>query len=129
MRTIGSGRKAGTPNRATAEVKTLAQEHGPTAIARLADVMNDPAAPWQAQIAAARELLDRGYGKASSSHLAVHMQVQANPLAGMPLAESADRAEQIARRARAAADAEAAQLREPLLLDAAIVEHEPDAQG
>src|SRR4051812_12865309 len=111
MRTIGSGRKAGTPNRATAEVKTLAQEHGPAAIAHFVDVLNDSDAPWQARHLAAKELLDRGYGKASSSHLAVHMQVQANPLAGMRLAEIADRAEEVARRARAAADAEAAQLR------------------
>jgi hypothetical protein len=58
------GRQAGTPNKATAEVKELAQTHGAKAIEELARIAfssdNDTA-----RIAAIRELLDRGYGKVS----------------------------------------------------------------
>jgi len=57
------GRKAGTPNRVTAEVRTLAQQHGADAIGTLAEIMADTTRNENARIAAARELLDRGYGK------------------------------------------------------------------
>jgi hypothetical protein len=33
---LGSGRQAGVPNKATADVKALAREHGPAAIQELA---------------------------------------------------------------------------------------------
>jgi len=58
------GRKAGTPNKVTAEVRTLAQQHGADAIGTLAEIMGDPTRNENARIAAAKELLDRGYGKA-----------------------------------------------------------------
>lgn len=58
------GRKAGTPNKATAEIKDIAKQHGPAAIARLADLMMT-ATSEAAQVAAANSLLDRGYGKAA----------------------------------------------------------------
>lgn len=57
------GRKAGTPNRASADVKALAQDYGEEAIDKLVQVMRT-APNYQAQVAAAKELLDRGYGKA-----------------------------------------------------------------
>ena len=57
------GRKAGTPNKVTAEVRTLAQQHGADAIGTLAEIMADTTRNENARIAAARELLDRGYGK------------------------------------------------------------------
>jgi hypothetical protein len=57
------GRTFGTPNKATAEVKELAREYGPEAVERLAYLMRHAKAE-QAQVAAAKELLDRGYGKA-----------------------------------------------------------------
>lgn len=60
------GRVAGTPNKATAELKALAQEHGPAAVAKLRHLM-DNAASEQAQVAAANALLDRGYGKAAQT--------------------------------------------------------------
>jgi hypothetical protein len=60
----GSGRKKGTPNKATADIKALAQQYGPQAIETLATLMQS-ADSAQAQIAAAKELLDRGYGKAT----------------------------------------------------------------
>jgi hypothetical protein len=66
----GAGRKLGVPNKATREIKELAQVHGPAAIGRLALlaglVPGQPGAESeQAQIMACRELLDRGFGKAT----------------------------------------------------------------
>ena len=40
-----------------------ALEHGPEAIATLAAMLNDPAAPHMAKIIAANSLLDRGWGR------------------------------------------------------------------
>jgi hypothetical protein len=58
------GRKAGTPNKATADVKELAQAHGPAAITELARLAG-AAESEQARVAACREILDRAYGKAT----------------------------------------------------------------
>jgi membrane-bound ClpP family serine protease len=60
----GKGRKKGVPNKATADIKALAQQHGPNAIKTLADIMVDNNQPPAARVAAAKELIDRGYGKA-----------------------------------------------------------------
>lgn len=57
------GRKAGTPNKATADVKALARAHGPAAINELARLAKD-AESEQARVSACREILDRAYGKA-----------------------------------------------------------------
>lgn len=57
------GRQKGTLNKATASVKEMASKFGPEAVATLADIMkNGETEP--ARIAAAKELLDRAYGKA-----------------------------------------------------------------
>lgn len=60
------GRKAGTPNHATTEVKRIAGKHGPDAIKELARLMvesvSDPA-----RVSAASIILDRAYGKAAPS--------------------------------------------------------------
>lgn len=60
----GAGRPAGRPNKITADIKALAQVHAESAIRELATILttseND-----QARIAAAKELLDRGFGKAT----------------------------------------------------------------
>lgn len=61
------GRKPGTPNKATADIKALAQVHGEQAIGTLAGMIGDPTLPPAARVAAAKELLDRGYGKAGQS--------------------------------------------------------------
>jgi hypothetical protein len=55
------GRQKGTPNKATAEIKALAQEYGAEAIEALANALrsSDP----KVAIMAANALLDRGYGK------------------------------------------------------------------
>jgi hypothetical protein len=56
------GRQAGTPNRASAEVKAAARRHGQEAIAGLVRLMREGETD-AAKIAACREILDRAYGK------------------------------------------------------------------
>lgn len=58
------GRSKGTPNRATADVKSLAQLHGPAAIAEAVRIMQKSESD-QARMAAIKEILDRAYGKAT----------------------------------------------------------------
>lgn len=58
----GSGRKPGVPNKATAEIKAIARKHGPAAIAECLRIMKNSDSD-QARIAAAKEIMDRGYGK------------------------------------------------------------------
>lgn len=61
------GRKAGTPNKSTATLKELAREYTADALNTLASVLaGGEGIPAAAQVAAAKELLDRGYGKAST---------------------------------------------------------------
>jgi hypothetical protein len=62
-KTRGSGRKKGARNRATADIKALAQEWGPAAIKTLVELMIG-AEYEPTRVQAAKELLDRGYGKA-----------------------------------------------------------------
>ena len=62
------GRKAGTLNKATASLQDLARVYTPQCVAVLAGIMNDPASPQAARVSAARELLDRGYGKPPQAH-------------------------------------------------------------
>ena len=59
----GSGRKQGTPNKITAEIKELAHEYGPMAIKELARLAVK-AESEAARLAAIKELPDRGYDKA-----------------------------------------------------------------
>lgn len=66
----GAGRPPGSISKTAAELRTLAQEFGPSAIQRLALMAgllpDQPGADSQAvQVAALRELLDRGYGRAT----------------------------------------------------------------
>lgn len=64
------GRQAGTPNKATLEIKDIARAYGPAALelaATLAGLVNEgkgKAESEQARIAALNIVLDRGYGKA-----------------------------------------------------------------
>lgn len=62
------GRKPGVPNRATAEIRTLAREHGPAAIQELARLAKE-AQSEQARISACNALLDRAYGRSQASQL------------------------------------------------------------
>jgi hypothetical protein len=57
------GRQKGTPNKATADIKALARVHAPAVIAELARLALH-AEGEAARVAAIKELLDRGYGKA-----------------------------------------------------------------
>lgn len=70
-RTSGQGRPKGTRNKATFEIKLLAQEWGRPAIERLAllsGLTNAPGAKSQTtQVLALKELLDRGYGRAAQA--------------------------------------------------------------
>lgn len=67
----GSGRKAGTLNKATAEVKELAGKYGPKAIeglAKLAGLAKNEVGKAEseaARVAAMKEILDRAYGKSA----------------------------------------------------------------
>ncbi|MDR3499934.1 MAG: hypothetical protein P4L72_12000 [Parvibaculum sp.] len=56
------GRAKGTPNKATADIKALAQNYGEFAVAVLAAIAATSPSD-QARVAAVKELLDRGYGK------------------------------------------------------------------
>lgn len=58
----GAGRPLGTPNKLTRPVKELAVSYGPDSIERLVQ-LRDSAESEQVQFAAARELLDRAYGR------------------------------------------------------------------
>jgi hypothetical protein len=56
------GRAKGTPNKATAEIKSIAQHYGREAISLLAHMMRS-GADAKVRVVAASALLDRGYGK------------------------------------------------------------------
>ncbi len=55
------GRKPGVPNKANADIKALAQEYGPKALAKLAKLMES--SEQEVALKAANSLLDRGYGR------------------------------------------------------------------
>lgn len=57
------GRKAGTPNKATASVKEAAQKFTDAALGTLAEIATDSEAPAAARVSASVALLDRGHGK------------------------------------------------------------------
>lgn len=58
-----AGRPKGALNKSTKDIKALAQKHTPAALKTLVDVMGKSESD-AARVAAARELLDRGHGKA-----------------------------------------------------------------
>lgn len=60
------GRQKGTPNKATADVKALAQQHTAAAMKELAR-LSTKAESEAARVAAIRELFDRAYGKPSQA--------------------------------------------------------------
>jgi hypothetical protein len=68
-RTSGQGRPRGALNKATADIKIAAQQHGAAAIAALAALAGlapgERAESETARIAAIRELLDRGFGRST----------------------------------------------------------------
>lgn len=58
------GRKKGSVNKATAEVKELARRYTEDAVRELARLMME-AESEQARVSAIKEMLDRGHGKAT----------------------------------------------------------------
>lgn len=58
-----AGRPKGALNKATKDIKVLAQKHTPAALRTLASIM-EKGESEAARVAAANSLLDRGYGKA-----------------------------------------------------------------
>lgn len=58
------GRKAGVPNKATRDIKAIAQLHGPEIINGFLKLFRS-ADSDMAKIAAGKEILDRAYGKAT----------------------------------------------------------------
>lgn len=57
------GRVKGTPNKVTLELKDLARQYTPDALKALVEVVREGSEG--ARVSAAKEILDRGYGKAS----------------------------------------------------------------
>ncbi len=60
------GRKAGTLNKVSADVRELAGQYGPAVITELARLATG-ADSEQVRVSAGRELLDRGFGKPTQS--------------------------------------------------------------
>ena len=58
----GAGRRKGVPNKATADIKAMAQKYTPGALQVLHSIMKGSESD-AARVSAAKELLDRGYGK------------------------------------------------------------------
>ena len=56
------GRQKGTPNKATADIKALAQQYAASAMTELARLATE-AESEAARVAAIKELFDRGFGK------------------------------------------------------------------
>jgi hypothetical protein len=53
--------------KATADIRSLARAHTETAIKVLAGIMNQPDAPHTARVTAAEALLNRGWGKPTTT--------------------------------------------------------------
>jgi hypothetical protein len=58
------GRQKGTPNKATASIRDIAREYTEEAVKALVDVLRNETGA--AKVSAAKEILDRGYGKATT---------------------------------------------------------------
>lgn len=68
------GRRKGTPNRATASLRDIAQQYTVESVEALVNVLRREDAPAIAVVAAANALLDRGHGK-PKQELDVHGKV------------------------------------------------------
>lgn len=59
----GAGRPKGAPNKATADVREVAQEYSQEALTTLAQIMRSSEHPAAARVSAANAILDRAHGK------------------------------------------------------------------
>ena len=57
------GRKAGTPNKATREVKAVAGRYTVECVRTLMEIVRKKKAPPAARVAACKEVLDRAHGR------------------------------------------------------------------
>jgi hypothetical protein len=64
---LGSGRKKGTPNKSTFELKQAAAEYGEEALGALISIIRNKETPPNVVVSACREVLDRGFGKPAVS--------------------------------------------------------------
>jgi len=85
----GAGRPAGRRNKVTADIKELAQSYGEEAIKSLVEIVRDGEAPHASRVAAVKELLDRGYGKAKQA-LEHSGGMTYNVVTGVPHGSDAD---------------------------------------
>jgi len=81
------GRQLGTLNKSAQDIKALAGDYGPKAIAELARLATE-ATNEQTRVSACKELLDRGYGKAVQSVAATIERVDV-PVSDLELARRA----------------------------------------
>jgi hypothetical protein len=96
------GRKKGTPNKVTADVRAACLLHSTAAIETLVRICSDTAAPAQAQVQAAKELLDRAYGK--SPQPIKHGGDEKSPPIGLNLSGKVDHEHDVAHRLQPYAD-------------------------
>lgn len=75
------GRVAGTPNKATADVKAAAQQYTSEAVEALARIMRTSESD-AAKVAAIKEILDRAHGKPKQS-MDVDATVRSDPVADL----------------------------------------------
>lgn len=61
------GRVKGTPNKATACVREVAQQYTEQAVETLVEIMQDMTAPPAARVSASNSILDRAHGKPTQS--------------------------------------------------------------
>lgn len=73
-----AGRPSGAVNKVTAEVRTLAQQHGPRVLNLLLKIADNEDIPPQARVAACKEILDRAYGR--SPQALEHKMTEVPPL-------------------------------------------------
>jgi len=59
------GRIKGVPNKATASIREIAREYSEKAFNALVGVLEDEKSPAAAVVGAAKEILDRAYGKST----------------------------------------------------------------
>ncbi|MCK9365896.1 MAG: hypothetical protein M0P72_01940 [Metallibacterium scheffleri] len=78
------GRQRGTPNRATVDIRAIAQAHADDAVATLVAVMSGQDMPPAARVQAARELLAYGYGRPGPATQADPDGMQVNIYNGLP---------------------------------------------
>jgi hypothetical protein len=71
------GRTRGTVNRVTVEIRDLARQYGPAALAEIVHILRNSCSE-KARLAAAEILLDRGYGRVAAAPAGPATNVQVN---------------------------------------------------